>query len=318
MHDLDIIVAGDVNLDIIPSSFNGVPKMGQELFVDSMAVTIGGSAANTAIGLAKLGLKVALFSVVSDDQFGRYIMEELEGAGVSTSLMEVTSEANTGISICLTSGKDRAFISYMGNNNLYQPEKLLEKKLNTRHIHVAGFNWQNLIDGYVHLVTELKTKGLSVSLDVGYDDYEQYWDKMHRILAGINLFFPNETEARKLTGEKDVYKALDKLSAVVPVAVITRGSMGAIAKDQGQIWHQPAFKVDAVDAVGAGDAFDAGFLYGYLRDLSTSQCLKLGSACGAMAASSYGGGAAAPGIAELEDFLIKHCGKSEALKSEVG
>lgn len=78
MKTLDIIVAGDVNLDIITGNFTGLPVMGEELFVDSMAVTIGGSAANTAIGLAKLGLNVALYGVVSDDLFGKYILAELE------------------------------------------------------------------------------------------------------------------------------------------------------------------------------------------------------------------------------------------------
>ncbi|KUO51619.1 MAG: hypothetical protein APF76_13310 [Desulfitibacter sp. BRH_c19] len=307
MKKLDIIVAGDVNLDIIPGSFDELPKMGEELFIDEMAVTVGGSAANTAISLCKLGLKVALYGVVSNDHFGQYILSYLEKLGVDTSLMEVVNKADTGISICLTSGKDRAFISYMGSNKLYNPEKLLEKSVeNAGHIHVAGFNWRKLIDGYVKVFVELKRRGMSTSLDIGFDDYEKYWEKMNQVLTNINLFFPNETEALKLTSEENVDKALNILSALVPIVVITRGSKGAIAKDHNGSWKQAAFQVAALDAVGAGDAFDAGFLYGYLNNLSTARCLMLGSACGAIAASNYGGGASAPDLKILEIFLKKH------------
>lgn len=309
MKNLDIIVAGDINLDIILSNFTGLPQMGQELFVENMTVTIGGSAANTAIGLAKLGVKVALYGVVSKDRFGQYILEELERLGICTDLMEVTEQAETGISICLTSGQDRAFITYMGNNKLYNPEKLLEKSFQGRHIHFAGFNWRGLMASYEKAIKELKRRGFSLSLDVGYDQYEQFGDKMKEILANIHLFFPNEVEALKLTGAQDVFQALDRLSALVPLVVITRGSQGAIAKDENGIWEHPAFQVEAVDAVGAGDAFSAGFLYGYLKNESTAQCLLLGSACGALAAAGFGGGAAAPELEKLEQFISSNMNK---------
>lgn len=315
---MDIIVAGDVNLDIIPGSIDRLPEMGQELFIDNMTVTVGGSAANTAMGLAKLGLKVALYGVVSNDQFGKYIVENLNRTGVDTSLLEVTNEQQTGISICITSGKDRSFISYMGNNKLYNPQKLLEKNINASHIHITGFNWKNLIDNYNELFKGLKERDLTVSLDLGYDEYDKYADKMKQILGNVDLFFPNELEALILTESKNVYEALEKLNSLVTVAVITRGDKGVVAKDSDGLWEQPAFKVDAVDAVGAGDAFGAGFLYGYLNNLTTKNSIILGSACGAMAASNYGGGAAAPDIKALINFLDKHgCDKLINLKNEV-
>jgi sugar/nucleoside kinase (ribokinase family) len=107
-------------------------------------------------------------------------------------------------------------------------------------------------------------------------------------LQGVDIFAPNEGEALAFTGESDVFRALDSLAEIVPAVVIKRGGKGAIARRERDTWQVPAIRVEVKDTTGAGDSFNAGFLYAYLKNLSMEECLRYGNITGGLSVMNTG------------------------------
>ena len=145
--DIDLLVLGDANPDLILLGGDVVPAFGQaEHLVDDARLTMGGSGAILACGAAKLGLRVAICALVGDDLFGRYVREGLESAGVETSGLAVDQEAATGVTVVLSGPDDRAIITMPGTiaglrAELIDPS-LLER---ARHVHVSSYYLQTAL-----------------------------------------------------------------------------------------------------------------------------------------------------------------------------
>ncbi|HIQ05514.1 MAG TPA: hypothetical protein EYH31_07425 [Anaerolineae bacterium] len=119
-----------------------------------------------------------------------------------------------------------------------------------------------------------------------------------------DIFLPNEIEALLLTHSRTLEEALPELTQLGPLVVVKRGAKGAIAVNEHGIVEMPAISVQPVDTTGAGDCFNAGFLYGWLQRWPLSQCLRAGNICGGLSTTSPGGSTASPALAELTDWLI--------------
>ncbi|MDN5362680.1 MAG: hypothetical protein PWP70_1727 [Moorella sp. (in: firmicutes)] len=298
-----VLVTGDLNLDLIIKELNFVPAPGQEVFIPDIYFSVGGSAANTAVALARLGTQVSLHGYRSDDFFSQYIREKLAGAGVDTSLLHPAPDTKTGLSIAITSNKDRSFISYQGSNAVYRPLlQPLELKPFT-HLHISALNWKENIAAYGQLLQAAREEGVSTSLDTGWFEFALVREEIFNLLTMVDVFFPNEAEALALTGATSWEGALGTLAGLVGVAVITRGRQGVVVQNAQERLYLPAFTVQSVDAVGAGDAFAAGFLHSYLQGWELKNCVLWASACGALAATRWGGAEAAPTAAEVQAFL---------------
>jgi sugar/nucleoside kinase (ribokinase family) len=125
-------------------------------------------------------------------------------------------------------------------------------------------------------------------------------------LRSIDIFAPNQKEALRLTGEQTIGAALGRLAELTPTVVIKLGADGAIARSQGQQVHIPALPVNAVDTTGAGDNFDCGFLYGWLKSYSLEDCLRCGNFCGGRSITAHGGWDASPTSSQLENYLDRN------------
>jgi len=304
MKPYDILVAGELNPDLILSgdvepAFNQVEKL-----ADSAVLTIGSSSAIFACGAARLGLKVAFIGLCGDDVFGRFMLAEMQNRGVDVSRVIVRPDGQTGLSVILNRGTDRAILTYAGLIAALRASDILDALLNTaRHLHVASYFLQTgLQPDLPALFRRARGFGLSTSLDTNYDPSE-LWNGFDEVMSVTDLFLPNEKEALSLSKESDISAALNSLGRKVETLGIKLGSEGALGVRNGEYARVASISVDVVDTVGAGDSFDAGFLYGYLNGWSLEKSLRLGCVCGGLSTRRAGGTDGQPTLDEALAFM---------------
>jgi sugar/nucleoside kinase (ribokinase family) len=299
----DILVAGEINPDLILAGdvkpeFNQVEKL-----VDSAAVTIGSSSAIFACGAARLGLRVALIGVCGDDVFGHFMLDEMQKRHVDVSHV-IVREGQTGLSVILVSGVDRAILTHTGLIAALSaadiPDALLRQ---SRHLHVASYFLQtNLQPGLPDLFRRARKLGLTTSLDTNYDPSEE-WSGFDKLLSATNVFLPNEKEAISLSGESNIDLAAGSLGQRVGMLAVKLGSEGAIGVHASHKVRVSSIPVKVVDTVGAGDSFNAGFLYGYLHKWELAKTLRLACVCGALSTQKAGGTQAQPTLDEAMKYV---------------
>lgn len=300
----DVLVAGEINPDLILTG-DVKPEFDQvEKLVDSAALTIGSSCAIFACGAARLGLKVAFIGACGDDVFGRFMLEEMQKRDVDVSSVIVRKDGQTGLSVILSSGVDRAILTYPGLIAALQKSDLPDALLRqTRHLHVASYFLQkDLQPGLPALFRRARELGLTTSLDTNYDPSEK-WVGFDELLSVTNVFLPNEKEALSLSGEMNVDLAAERLGSRVDALAIKLGAVGALGVSAFQNVRVASIPVRVVDTVGAGDSFDAGFIYGYLQKWDLEQALRLACACGALSTQKAGGTEAQPTLEEAMKYV---------------
>lgn len=292
--EFDLLVAGEINPDLILSDPALEARFGQqETLVEDATLTIGSSSAIFACGAARLGLKVAFIGVVGNDIFGNYMLTALTSRGVDVSQVIIAPDQKTGLSVILDRGLDRAILSHIGTMNALRADQVTDDLLRrARHLHVASYFLQTaLLPDLPALFKKARALGVSTSLDTNWDPAGQ-WSGVAASLQATTVFFPNQAEALALTQTSTAEEALQALAGDVPIVAVKLGKLGAIARRGDEIVHIPALSVDVVDTVGAGDSFDAGFIYSYLQGWSLEAMLRLAVACGSLSTRAHGGTAA--------------------------
>ncbi len=217
-HSFDILVAGEINPDLILSG-NAIPEFGQvEKLVDSATLTIGSSSAIFACGTARLGLKVAFVGVCGDDIFGHFMLDEMSRRGVDVSNVFIVPGGQTGLSVILnrpfTSGAqpsaqgDRAILTHSGLIAALKSDNVTDRMLSqSRHLHVASYFLQTALQpGLPGLFDRAHALGLSSSLDTNWDPSGE-WRGFAALLQKVDVFLPNENEAFALAGINNVESA---------------------------------------------------------------------------------------------------------------
>ncbi len=298
----DLLVAGEINADLILAGPDLKPRFGQaEVLAESACLTIGSSAAILACQATRLGLSAALIGVVGDDLFGGYMLRALSNRGVDVSEAIVDPHLDTGLTVLLNHGADRAIITYLGAIQALQAEQITDELLSrARHLHVASFFLQTALQpGLPDLLRRARSLGLTTSLDTNADPHGK-WAGVDFLLPLLDVFLPNRAEALALTGAATVEDALAQLCQGNLTVAVKMGSEPALARGGGESASCPVPKVQVVDTIGAGDCFDAGFLYGYLHAWPLERCLRLAVACGSLSTRAAGGVA---GQARLEEAI---------------
>jgi len=308
--EYDIAVIGEINADLILSG-NVEPEFNQiEQVVDRADLVIGSSAVIFSCGIAKLGLKTTFIGKVGDDVFGNFMLASMKQRGIDISSARIDKNINTGLSVILNKTDDRAILTYPGSiPELVFSEIDLEKISLSRHLHLSGFYLLDKLRGEIpYLFKIVKEMGLSISLDTNYDPLEVWDGNIFEALKYVDVFLPNEKEAFELSKTETIKSALNFFSERVPIIVIKQGEDGASAqqKDDHPIFHA-AFPVEVIDAVGAGDSFNGGFLYGYLNNWALKKSLEFAVACGSSSVRSVGGTDGQPTLDEATSFIKKHC-----------
>jgi sugar/nucleoside kinase (ribokinase family) len=156
--------------------------------------------------------------------------------------------------------------------------------------------------GLPRLFERARALGLTISLDTNWDPTGT-WGGVLDLLPLVNVFLPNEAEAKALTAAENADEAATRLQVRVETAAIKLGKEGALGISHGQKVRVPSIPVSIVDTVGAGDTFDAGFLYGYLNGWPLEKSLRLAAVCGALSTQAAGGTAAQPTLDQARAFL---------------
>jgi sugar/nucleoside kinase (ribokinase family) len=289
----DLVVVGELNADVVFAGTDPTPVFGQaEQLVESGALTVGGSSAIAACGAARLGLRTAFVVVVGDDELGRFLLEALRTRGVDVSHAIVDPHLATGISVILNRGAsgDRAILTAPGTiatlEARHVPRELLA---GTRHVHSAGYYLQpGLRTGLPALFAEARSHGATTSLDTNWDP-EGRWDGVGAVLAATDLFLPNRQELLRIAGARTVEEALAALRRPGLAIAVKLGEEGALLSRDGETVRADAPAVDVVDAIGAGDSFDAGCIYGFLQGWPAERTLALAVACGSLSTRAHGG-----------------------------
>ncbi len=305
---MDLVVLGDCNPDLILTGVEIEPKFGQaERLTEGAELTIGGSGSIVACGAARLGLRTALISVVGDDLFGRFMIDALAARGVETSGIKIDPGERTGITVILDRGHDRAILTFPGTIALLGPESIDRELLtSSRHVHVSSFFLQTaLAPALPELLRDARRAGASTSIDPNWDPDEQWDGGLRALLPLTDVFLPNREEATKIAGEPDPGAAARSLARSGGLVAVKLGPDGAVAVDHDQELSEVRTLPDVhpVDAIGAGDSFDAGVLAGLLQGWSTRRALELGCACGALSTRARGGTEAQPTLREALEAL---------------
>ncbi|MBN1992434.1 MAG: carbohydrate kinase family protein [Anaerolineae bacterium] len=294
MKDFDILVVGELNLDLIITG-DVTPAFGQaEKLVDDATFTLGSSSAIFAGGVARLGLRVAFIGKVGDDDFGQVALRFLQERGIDTSGVVIDPTLKTGLSVILSRPEDRAILTHLGAIAALRYEEIDQTLLaRARHLHLGSFFLlDSLIPNVPTLFETARSSGLTTSLDTNYDPLEQWNSGLANVLAHTNVFLPNEIELRGVTGETNLAVALGRLARRDLLVATKLGPEGAIAQHGNKIVRADPLPVDVVDTTGAGDSFDAGFIYGYLAGWELSRALRLGCVCGSLSTRATGGATA--------------------------
>ncbi|NOY96044.1 MAG: carbohydrate kinase family protein [Chlorobi bacterium] len=306
MNKYDIITAFDLCVDFLVDLGKVEPEFGQkEQWVDGYTLELGGSAVIFASQIAKLGLKTAGIGKVGDDLFGRFIFDRFNEIGICKDYISIDKTIKTGVGVALCKPNDRAILTYNGSiDEAGESDFSNEVIKNTRHIHISSYYlMQKLQPGYPGIIKKAKKSGVTISLDTNWDPDENWDSGIMDLLPFVDIFLPNRNELLWISKEGTYQKAVEKLSAIVPMLVVKNGEHGADAYVKGAFYHAGALSVKLADTVGAGDNFDAGFVFGYLSGYDIKTCLEIGIACGSLSATQYGGIEGQPRLDEVKHYL---------------
>jgi len=314
MTSFDVVVLGDCCPDILLSDPDAQVRYGQhESLFRHGGLTVGGSGSITACACARLGLNTMFVGAVGQDPFGQYMLRELNDRGVDTTGCPELGDAPTGFSVILSRGQDRAILTHTGAIELLSRRHLpIDVLLAALHVHISSyFLLTELRPGLRALLETLKSAGVSVSLDTNWDPTGRWSADLTSLLGLVDLFLPNAAEACAIARCSDVTEAARRLARETPMVVVKLGAEGALLARAGQIEMDPGFALTPVDTTGAGDAFNAGFLRGWLTQTSAPSCLRLANAVAALTTQALGAVSAQPDIERTIDFM-KNGGSSRA------
>lgn len=311
MARFDVCVVGEINPDLI---LYGLPKDLQperESLIEGFRLTLGSSSAIFAHNLSVLGARVGIVSKIGADALGKMALAWLSSGGVDVAhVLQGTGTTATGLTVILAHSTERFILTYPGTMFELRFEDLdLDYVFSARHLHVSSYFLQKALRPKIaDLFCGARKKGLTTSLDTN-DDPEGLWaDDVREVLRHVDIFLPNEREAKRIARIDDLGRAIDDLSERVEILAVKLGPHGAVARKGKTEWRCAGVHVDAVDPVGAGDSFDAGFIHQYLQGASIEKCLEYANLAGAYSTQRNGGTEAYRDRDAMAEFFHKYGG----------
>ncbi len=303
MNSTEVLCVGIIVADHVCTPIDHVPAAGELVLAESMLLTSGGCAANTAVDLAKMGVRSSIIGRVGDDLFGKIVREMLTRDGVDTTGIINTPGADTSQTlIVIVRGEDRRFVHTFGANAKLTACDIPSDMLNgIKVLYVGGYLLMPNLhqDGLVRLFKQAQARGVKTVLDVGIPGPGEYLSRLSELLPHVDVFLPNDDEAQIMLGESDpCQQALRFHEMGAKTVVITCGEHGSFLVNDEERLESGIFRMNYVDGSGSGDAFDAGFIVGMLRGLDARGCLTMASALGASCVRSVG---TTPGVFTTEE-----------------
>ena len=280
-----VVCGGQIVADVMVRPFEGLPVPGTSTLVEHTGLFSGGCTNNTALTLARLGVNVEIVTAIGHDEFGDFLVRNLERAGVGTAHVQRDSKRHTAVSIVLVNQDgERSFLHHPGANaglrGEHFPQPLLEQ---ARVLHIGGALLLKELDGppMAELLSRARTAGATITLDTTFDRFGTGLSLLGPCFPLLDVFLANEREATALSGRTTPEEcATFFLDAGCKATVIKMGEHGCLLASGPDRRMLPAFSVPVVDTTGAGDAFAAGFLAGLVNGRSLEDCARLGCAAG--------------------------------------
>jgi len=282
----ECLVIGDLNIDLIFNNLTGFPELGKEILSRDYNMVIGGSGGVFAAVLSKLGTRTAIISKIGKDNYGRFLLDEMQKNGVDTSRMIISESMKTGITVSLSYEKDKSQISSVNLIKSLKAGEIHLKNLDgIRHVHFSSYYMMDsLKSSYIKIIGNIKSryKEITFSLDTNDDPDNEWGPSIYEIFKNIDILFLNKKEAIKISGEPTVQKAVDKLANYIKKVVIKLGKEGYIAKINGKYYRGHCNNTsnnNFLDGTGSGDNFDAGFVFGFLKEFDIEKTLDFANCC---------------------------------------
>lgn len=313
MAHLDVSIAGEINLDLILYGYPQEMAVERELLASGFEVTLGSSSAILAHNLSTLGLKTGFITRLGSDELGSIALNRLAESGVDLSkVVRTGGGTKTGVTVMLPHGAHRHILTYPGTMfEMSRADLDIDYLTSARHFHLSSlFLHRALQPDLPALFRELKSRGLTLSLDTN-DDPEDTWDgALPQLLPYIDLLLPNKDELCRMTRRDTLDQALDDLAPIVPTIAVKCGSEGAVVQSKGKRTPIPGIRLQPnetiIDTVGAGDSFNAGFLAAWLSGYSVEESAAAANITGALSTQKPGGTEAFRNRQERETFLKQH------------
>ena len=305
MAVFDVLVVGELNLDIILNDIQGFPQIGKEIIAKQMNATLGSSTAIFACNLSSFNTKVAFLGKIGMDNFTDLVIESLLNKKVNTDFIIHSESYKTGLTVVMNFGSDRANITFPGAMEHLSNSDVSDAILQTaKHLHVSSvFMQTGLKPDVLKLFQRAKKLGLTTSMDPQWDPHEEWKMNLTELLPFVDVFMPNIEEFKHLTSCSDMITGLKKIDSFSNIVVIKNGEKGAYLWDKGKLISKPAFlNKNIVDCVGAGDSFDAGFISEYVKGHELERCLEIGNLAGALNTTSYGGTTAFESLEQIKSL----------------
>lgn len=302
---LNILLVGEINLDVILQGYSDFPAPGRETLVQDFLMTLGSSCAITGTGLVRLGHTASYLGKTGDDPSGRFCLDRMVALGLNVSMVKLDPALKTGVTVAITSREDRSLVSYLGATTVLTATDVPDDVFaGFDHLHSSSFFLQRgLHRGFEDLYCRAKHHGLTTSLDPACDPAGEWDSDLKCVLEYVDVFLPNELELQGITGESDPLAAIRALNNGTTLTIAKLGRQGALAEYHGETIRVSAPAVDPLDPTGAGDCFNAGFLHGWLTDRPLLDALRLGVGCGSYSTQALGGTGAQPTERQALEFL---------------
>lgn len=309
-----LVVVGELNVDLILDGIQALPALGRERRAEGLTLTLGSSSAILASNASALGVDVGFVGRTGEDAFGEFVREALRDRGIDQRHVRGTPDDATGATVIYTHGDDRGMMTYPGAMEALTIEDIPRDYVDgANHVHVSSFYLQKGLRPDVGtLFRRAKAKGLTTSLDTNWDPDEAWDGGILDVLDAVDVFLPTDDEAQRIAGTDRLDRALARLGERADVVVATCGAEGARLRAEGRTQSFSPPRVDPVDAVGAGDSFNAGFLRGYLHGRPLDACVQLGLVTGAYSTQASGGTAAFEDIDAFWSFAAEHLDNGSA------
>ena len=302
-----LAILGEFFRDLVFYDLPKPPEIGAEVKARGFSEWPGGGVATTALVAARLGTPTSIFTRVGADAHKTRAWRSLVRGGISMGACEVAAAVPTALTVAINYNGDRMLVTYdavsTGLERLLRRHPARRILKNARHLHLACA--LRPPSAWVPVARKLRAQGLTISADIGWNPDVFRSRHLPALLSEFDFIFPNEREARAMTGETSARRAATKMARWVRHPIVKIGASGCIAVRDGRILAVPSIRVHAVDATGAGDAFNGAFLHGYLAGWPLEDCLRAGNVCGALATTGAGGSSAIPTREKLKTLMKK-------------
>jgi len=278
-----------------------VAKPGEEVMVNSRFCGGGGSAANTIVGLARLGLETGFIGMVGKDIEGDLILSELRGEGVDIGgISHVNGDTGEIIGLVDMEG-ERVLYAYPGvNNELVINDQKRNYAGKAKYVHLSSFVGDTSLESQRSLLGGLRA---NITFSPGMLYARRGINAIRDILQKSHIVFLNREELYLLTGKEHPDGVEELLNLGVEIVSVTLGKEGCYVSTQRGGEEIPGYPARAVDTTGAGDAFAAGFIFGMLKNFDLRSCGKLGNKLASLCVEAVGARTALPRKNDIQEFI---------------